>query len=133
MIAIVVVSHGELAEGFVQSAYMIFGEQEKVKAVTFKPGETKEDLTNKLKTTVESFDLDDQILFMVDLFGGTPFNAASTLATAQPGKTALVAGVNLPMLLESFSQRNKPLDEVVTRLEETAKAGVKHLDLSLDK
>ncbi len=37
MLAIIVASHGNFAKGILQSASMIFGEQEKVETVTFEP------------------------------------------------------------------------------------------------
>ncbi len=37
MVGIILASHGNFAEGILQSASMIFGEQENVKAVTLAP------------------------------------------------------------------------------------------------
>jgi PTS system mannose-specific IIA component/PTS system mannose-specific IIB component len=41
----------------------------------------------------------------------------------------LVTGLNLPMLIEAYTVRDKPIDDVIAHLEETGKIGIKHLNL----
>ena len=47
----------------------------------------------------------DEILFLVDLWGGSPFNQANRIFEEAPEKRAIVAGLNLPMLIEAYSER----------------------------
>lgn len=105
MVNIILASHGEFAEGILQSAEMIFGEQENLVAATLMPNEGPEDLKAKLDAAVESFGEDAEVLFMVDLWGGTPFNQANVIHTEMTDRTAIVAGLNLPMLLEALGGR----------------------------
>ena len=49
MVGIILASHGQFAEGILQSGSMIFGEQENVKAVILKPSEGPDDLRAKWK------------------------------------------------------------------------------------
>ncbi len=49
MVGIILASHGEFANGILQSGAMIFGEQQDVKAVTLQPSEGPEDLEQKFK------------------------------------------------------------------------------------
>lgn len=49
MVGIILASHGQFAAGIKQSGQMIFGEQEKVEAVTFMPDEGPDDLHKHLK------------------------------------------------------------------------------------
>ncbi|CAM3224570.1 PTS sugar transporter subunit IIA [Lactiplantibacillus plajomi] len=133
MLAFVVVSHGEFAKGVVQSSYMIFGSQEKVQVVTFQLDDEPETLVQKLTAAVDRFDADDQVLFMVDLWGGSPFNAAARIVAENTERMGLITGLNLPMLIEAYTVRDKPLDEVIAHLEETGKIGIKHLDLLQDE
>ncbi|BDZ30009.1 PTS sugar transporter subunit IIA [Lactiplantibacillus sp. WILCCON 0030] len=132
MLAFVVVSHGEFANGVVNSSYMIFGQQEKVQTVTFKLDEGPEDLTKKLDAALATFDADDQVLFLVDLWGGSPFNAASRIVAEHTDRMGLITGLNLPMLIEAYTVRDKPINEVIAHLEETGKIGIKHLELLQD-
>ena len=105
MVNIILASHGEFAEGILQSAQMIFGEQENLVAATLMPNEGPEDLKAKLDAAVESFGEDAEVLFMVDLWGGTPFNQANVIHSEITERTAIVAGLNLPMLLEALGAR----------------------------
>ena len=105
MVGIILASHGEFAKGILQSGSMIFGEQENVKAVTLMPSEGPDDLKAKMKDAIASFDNQDEVLFLVDLWGGTPFNQANGLLEEHKDKWAIVAGLNLPMLIEAYGAR----------------------------
>ncbi|WP_133147532.1 PTS sugar transporter subunit IIA, partial [Lacticaseibacillus paracasei] len=74
MVGIILASHGQFAAGIKQSGQMIFGEQEKVEAVTFMPDEGPDDLHKHLEDAIAKFDPDDEVLFLIDLWGGSPFN-----------------------------------------------------------
>ena len=79
MVGIILASHGEFAKGILQSSEMIFGKQENVKAVMLMPSEGPNDLKAKMKDAVASFDNQDEVLILADLWGGTPFNQANGL------------------------------------------------------
>lgn len=127
MVGIILASHGEFAEGILQSGAMIFGEQENVKAITLMPSEGPEDVKAKMKTAIASFDNQDEVLFLVDLWGGTPFNQANTLFEEHKEKWAIVAGLNLPMVIEAYASRlsMESAQEIAAHIIETAKEGVK--------
>ncbi|GEL67037.1 mannose/fructose/sorbose PTS transporter subunit IIA [Marinilactibacillus psychrotolerans] len=127
MVGIILASHGEFAEGILQSGAMIFGEQENVKAITLMPSEGPEDVKAKMKRAIASFDDQDEVLFLVDLWGGTPFNQANTLFEENKDKWAIVAGLNLPMLIEAYASRLSmtSAQEIAAHIIETAKDGVK--------
>lgn len=97
MVALVIAAHGEMAPALLASAEMIAGPSENVKAITFTTSEGPDDLLAKYEKAYQ--DLGPDVLFLVDLYGGSPFNAAARFAAAHPG-TDVVTGVNLPMLIE---------------------------------
>ena len=127
MVGIILASHGQFAEGILQSGSMIFGEQENVKAVILKPSEGPDDLRAKLEEAVASFDNQDEVLFLVDLWGGTPFNQSNTLFEEHKDKWAIVSGLDLPMLIEAYASRfsMESAHEIAAHIIETAKDGVK--------
>ncbi|GAQ18128.1 hypothetical protein OPHB3_2067 [Oceanobacillus picturae] len=127
MVGIVIASHGEFATGILQSGAMIFGEQENVKAVTLMPSEGPNDVKAKMKEAISSFDNQDEVLFLIDLWGGTPFNQASSLIDEQEGKWAIVTGLNLAMVIESYAARmsKDTAYEVAEQILGTAKEAVK--------
>ncbi|WP_407886945.1 PTS sugar transporter subunit IIA [Levilactobacillus sp. N40-8-2] len=130
MLAIIVTGHGEFARGILQSAEMIFGKAQKVMAVTLGANESVEDLVNHYRAAIQSMQPVSELLFLVDLWGGAPFNAAQRIVTQAPEKYGLIAGLNLPMLIEALAVQNQPLDVAVPHLVLTAQGGVRHLDLS---
>ena len=133
MLSIIIASHGKFADGIKQSAEMIFGQQENVSSVTFMPDEGPDDLIKKYEDALAGFGDDASVLFLVDLWGGSPFNAASRIVAEHTDKMALITGLNLPMLIEAYASRSMSLDEIVPHLEETAKDGVKHLEIIEDQ
>lgn len=126
MVGIIIASHGEFAAGIKQSGSMIFGEQEKVEAVVFMPSEGPEDLQRKLQEAIAKVD-SEEILFLVDLWGGSPFNQANKLFEEAPEKRAIVAGLNLPMLIEAYASRftMTTAHEIAKAVTPTAIDGVK--------
>lgn len=105
MVGVILASHGGFADGIHQSAEMIFGPQENFKSCILKPDEGPEDVKKKMQEAVASLDNQDEVLFLVDLWGGTPFNQASSLVKEHEDKWTIVAGMNLPMVIEALTQR----------------------------
>ena len=93
---LIIAAHGQLAQEVVNSANMVFGGIENAEAVTFVPGENAEDLKQKYQ---EHMTEGEDVLFLVDLFGGSPYNAAFQIA-AQAENTDVISGLSLPMLLD---------------------------------
>lgn len=134
MVGIILASHGEFATGVLQSASMIFGEQENVAAVTLMPSEGPEDVKRKMEEAISSFDNQDEVLFLVDLWGGTPFNQASSLLEGHKDNWAIVAGMNLPMIIESYASRfsMESAHDIAKHVLATAKEGVKVMPEELE-
>ncbi|WP_179393996.1 mannose/fructose/sorbose PTS transporter subunit IIA [Lacticaseibacillus absianus] len=127
MVGIILASHGQFAAGIKQSGQMIFGEQEKVEVVTFMPNEGPDDLKAHLEEAIAKFDPEDDVLFLVDLWGGSPFNQANGLFEAHKDKWAIVTGLNLPMLIEAYGSRLSmtSAQEIAAHLVEAGRDGVK--------
>lgn len=127
MVGIILASHGEFANGILQSATMIFGEQDNVKAVTLHPSEGPEAIKEQMEQAISSFENQDEVLFFVDLWGGTPFNQANGLIEGHEKTWAIVTGLNLPMLIEAYASRMSmnTAHEVARHVVEVAREGVK--------
>ena len=126
MVGIILATHGEFAEGILQSGSMIFGEQENVKAITLHPSDSPESLKERMQEAIATFDNQNEVLFLVDLWGGTPFNQANNLC-GEHSNWAIVAGLNLPMLIEAYSSRfsMETAKEIAAAIIEPAREGVK--------
>ena len=79
MVSIVLASHGDLAAGIKQTGSMVFGDQPSVAVVSLEPSMGPDDFRAKVEEAIASFEDQEQVLFLVDLWGGTPFNQISGL------------------------------------------------------
>lgn len=130
MIALLIGTHGNLAKELLRSSEMIYGSGENVAAVTFEPGESVEDLLHKYKQALQNLDTKDGILFLTDLFGGSPYNVASSFAI-QDENIGIVAGVNLPMILEIIGSQSSNIPEAVEMAQASGKAGIQAFQRNL--
>lgn len=97
--------------------------------VILKPDEGPDDIHAKLEEAIKDFSDQEQVLFLVDLWGGTPFNQASSLFEQHKDTWAIVTGMNLPMVIEALASRMtmNSAREIATHIVETAKDGIKTL------
>ena len=134
MVGIILATHGNFATGILQSASMIFGEQPNVAAVTLQPNEGPDDVRRKMEEAVASFEDPEQVLILVDLWGGTPFNQSNGLIAGHEDKWAIVAGLNLPMLIDAYASRMmmETAHELAVQISGSAKEGVRIYPESLE-
>ncbi|WP_145514687.1 PTS mannose transporter subunit IIAB [Yersinia massiliensis] len=127
-IAIIIGTHGAAAEQLLKTAEMILGEQDNVAYIDFVPGENAETLIEKYNGKLTGLETGQGVLFLVDTWGGSPFNAASRIAVDKENYE-VVTGVNIPMLAETFMARddNPSFAELVKVAVETGREGVKAL------
>lgn len=127
-IAIVIGTHGWAAEQLLKTAEMLLGEQQNVGWIDFVPGENAETLIEKYQARLAELDTSKGVLFLVDTWGGSPFNAASRIVVDK-AQHEVIAGVNIPMLVETLMARDDDpaFDELVAIAVETGREGVKAL------
>ena len=127
-IAVVITTHGHAAKALLATAEMIIGAQENVRCVDFVPGENGEVLAEKIRAAAAGLDTSQGLLLLVDLWGGTPFNASSGIAH-DDANTEVVTGVNVPMLVSVLMEREdvKELNELAALALREGADGVKAL------
>lgn len=128
-IAIIIATHGVAAEQLLKTTEMLIGEQENVAYIDFVAGENAETIMEKYQDKLDK-DLAhcQQVLFLVDTWGGSPFNAANRIADGKENMD-IVTGVNVPMLVETFMARDDDpeLNELVEVALEAGRLGVRAL------
>ena len=128
-IGIIIATHGVAAEQLLKTTEMLIGDQEKVVTIDFVSGENAETIMEKYQHALDT-ELSDcsEILFLVDTWGGSPFNAANRIAEGKDNMD-VVTGVNIPMLVETFMGRDDgpSLQELVEIALETGRFGVRAL------
>jgi mannose/fructose/sorbose-specific phosphotransferase system IIA component len=103
MIGIVIVTHGKMALELANSVKMVFGSLDHVHPVCFTADMELDDLQEEVRKVAEGY-ADQPLIFMTDMFGGSAFNVSS--AVMKKGIDILVAGVNMPLLLDVLFSRD---------------------------
>ncbi|WP_121116781.1 PTS sugar transporter subunit IIA [Croceibacterium ferulae] len=103
MIGIILVTHGRLAEEFVHAMEHVVGPQVDVATVCIGPSDDMEQRRKDIANAIKVVDSGSGVVLLTDLFGGTPSNLAISLL--QRGKTEVIAGINLPMLIRLAGAR----------------------------
>jgi mannose PTS system EIIA component len=98
MLNIIIGTHGRFGEEIINSAEMIVGKMENVKAVSLLPSMSFEDFMHQVESALS--DLEGPVLALVDLYGGTPCNVLTALTKKYHHN--VITGLNLPMLIDLY-------------------------------
>ncbi|MBP6080488.1 PTS mannose transporter subunit IIAB [Providencia sp.] len=125
-IAIMIGTHGVAAEQLLRTTEMLIGEQDNVSFIDFVPGENADTLFDKYNQKLTELDTTAGVLFLVDTWGGSPFNAASRIVNEHENYE-IITGVNVPMLVETFMCRddNPSMSELINTALETGRGGIR--------
>lgn len=103
MKGILLVSHGKMAEGMIDSLQMFFGENiPQLDFLSVKMDTGVEEFRNSAIQKINELDTGDGVVIFADVLGGTPFNQSATLVS---DKVDLIAGMNLGMLMDFLGSR----------------------------
>jgi PTS system mannose-specific IIA component len=124
MIGIVIVTHCQLGEALIGAAEFIIGSQPgSLESVSIDLNENAEKLRNKISQGIKKVKGQEGVLILTDMFGGTPSNLSYSFL--EEGRIEVLSGVNLPILIQAASMRNKmKLDELAANLESFGKKSI---------
>ncbi|MEN7536951.1 PTS sugar transporter subunit IIA [Aurantiacibacter flavus] len=105
MIGLILVTHGQLAREFVAAMEHVVGKQAAVVPVCIGPHDDMEVRRKDIADAIAEVDTGTGVIILTDLFGGTPSNLAISLL--DPGRTEVIAGINLPMLIRLAGARKE--------------------------
>lgn len=100
MIGLIISGHGNFASGLHTSLKLISGESNNIEYVDFEETDSIEDLRKKYFNSLQNLDNCSSILALSDLAGGSPFKTLVEIKTEIDKPMEVIAGTNLPMLLE---------------------------------
>jgi PTS system mannose-specific IIA component len=126
MIGLILVTHGRLADQFVEAMEHVVGRQESIVTVCIGPNDDMEQRRAEISAAIETVDTGKGAIILTDLFGGTPSNLAISLLDA--GRVEVIAGINLPMLIRLAGAR-KSMD-VVEAVEAAQNAGRSYITVA---
>lgn len=109
MISLIICSHHDLAESLIKSAEMIIGETDICTAIALQPTDDIIALSERIKAQYEIEVTQGRTpIILTDIPNASPYNAAIFAMEAYPD-TPIVAGVNLPLVLELILMGNSGL------------------------
>lgn len=103
MIGMILVTHGRLAEHFVDAMEHVVGKQDGVATICIGPNDNMEQRRADIADAIREVDEGQGAIILTDLFGGTPSNLAISLLDT--GHVEVIAGINLPMLIRLAGAR----------------------------
>ena len=126
MIGMILVTHGRLAEHFIEAMEHVVGPQDAVATICIGPNDDMEQRRQDIADAIATVDTGEGAIILTDLFGGTPSNLAISLLDT--GRIEVIAGINLPMLIRLESARKTmDLRAAVTAARE---AGQKYISVA---
>ena len=114
MIGVVLCTHAQLGNALLGAAKMIVGDFEHATSVAVEPGDSGEDILDRLSEAISEVSTGHGVVVLCDMFGGTPSNVSLTLLGDD---IEVVTGINLPMLLKLYTSRDLPLAELATTIQ----------------
>ena len=124
MIGILIVSHRQLGDAFIDCAEFILGERPAALAsVSIDIRENAADLRTKIEKGIQKVDQNQGVLILTDMFGGTPSNLSYSFL--EEGRIEVISGVNLPILIKAVGLRgSKELTVLAQTLEQFGKKSI---------
>ena len=129
MIGILLMSHGKMAEGMLDSSKLFFGEEiPQIKALCLEPEDNPEEFDERIKEAIQELDDGSGVLGLCDLLGGTPCNRSAFVLN---DRFQVIPGMNFSILLE-FLGRRMSVDDIsdvdINELVEVGKNGIIYLN-----
>lgn len=123
MVGIVIVTHGRLADELVKVAGDIVGHIKGLSPVCISREDAMEKARKEIESAIKSVDEGEGVILFTDMFGGTPSNLS--LSFLDEGKTEVICGVNLPMVIKaSVLREGKGLKELASLIKEYGEKSV---------
>ncbi len=125
MTGIIIAGHGRFAGGMVSAVELVAGVPKHLEIVEFCKGQDTDELKRNMSQAIKTLDTKD-ILIMVDILGGSPFNVVTQLLTEETEKNMkVIAGVNMAAVIHAvFSREMVPFEELTNQVLAAGKEGL---------
>lgn len=125
---ILILTHGEWGKYLIESAKMIVGDTSRIDFLPLYPQETLEEFTEKVERKIE--ELENDVIFLTDISGGTTSNVAMRIAYKKGYK--VLSGLSAPLLFETINVLDEidnegVIDEVLEEARDNCKDVLKEL------
>lgn len=133
---VVLVSHGEFAEGLANAVMMLAGQKEEVIAVGLKDGQTADEFGCQFEEMIAPITHDDEIVLLGDLIGGSPLTTAMNVIANKEmtANTVVIGGMNLPLALTTVLMKDAfDKNALVEQVLNEAQAALKEFKVEVEE
>lgn len=125
---IIILTHGEWGKYLIESSKMIVGDFRDIYFIPLNPKDTLEEFYKKVFSLVEA--LNEKVIFITDIAGGTTTNTA--LKIAYKNKLKVLSGLSAPLLFEVISsieelENEEVIDEIIKEARDNCKDVLKEI------
>ncbi|WP_373155356.1 PTS sugar transporter subunit IIA [Clostridium sp. AUH-JLR23] len=132
---LVLVSHGQFADGLKDALSMLAGERDDVLSAGLKNGKSADEFAEEFSHVIEGIHQDDEIILLGDLIGGSPLTTAMNVI-AEKGLSehcATIGGMNLPLALTTVLMKDTMArDDLVVQVLNEAQSALKEFKVVND-
>ncbi|MDH5711802.1 MAG: PTS sugar transporter subunit IIA [Gammaproteobacteria bacterium] len=126
-VALFIVTHEGIANNLLRTALSIINDQpENINCFEIPMDAPVETIKHNIQNRIEQLDKNKEILFLTDIYGGTPSNIASSFINDE--KIRLISGLNLAMIIKAINYRDLPLNELVEKIIEGGRQSIMQRD-----
>ncbi|WP_028042852.1 PTS sugar transporter subunit IIA [Candidatus Stoquefichus massiliensis] len=133
---VVLVSHGEFAEGLANALMMLAGQKEEVIAVGLKDGKTADEFAVQFEKAIQPITERDEIILLGDLIGGSPLTTAMNVMNdlGMGTQTVVIGGMNLPLALTTVLMKDAfDKEALVEQVLSEAQSALKEFKIEVDE
>ena len=105
---VVMVSHGQFANGLKDALMMLAGQREDVIASGLENGKSADEFAQDFEKTIDFINQDDEIILLGDLIGGSPLTTAMNVIHEKnmDEHCIIIGGMNLPLALTTVLMKD---------------------------
>lgn len=118
----VIATHGRFAEGIYSSIKIILGEQKNVHLICAYIED--DDITEQIEKTMSEIPMEDEIVVITDLFGGSVNNEMMKVLGTR--KIHLVSGMNLALVMALMINQEDDLENAIRNIIQESKESIKY-------
>jgi PTS system ascorbate-specific IIA component len=122
-VGVLLITHPGVGSSLLHAATRILGETSlATRCLEIPPGSDVDAAIVSASGLLQDLDSGDGVLILTDIYGSTPSNIGCALHSR--GGTAVVSGMNLPMLIRTFNYPGEDLSSLQQRASEGGTRGV---------
>ena len=126
---VLMITHAGLCKGYADVLKLILDiDEDDFGTLSFENGESLDDFSEAIRATIEERYKDRNLVVLLDLPGGSPANTALPFMSSS---RKLIAGVNLPLVLEIMAMKKSGTTWEELDLDDTCKSAAQSIVLSV--